>query len=73
MVRRGPPESPTPDRGGEGARAGAGPARPDTEISPAGAAVRTLVIRSREAIEIATGVSRALGAGPRREVDLGVR
>jgi acetate kinase len=55
------------------AAVGTGPARPDTEISPAGAAVRTLVIRSREAIEIATGVRRALGAGPRRELDLGVR
>jgi len=55
------------------AAVGTGPARPDTEISPADAAVRTLVIRSREAIEIATGVHQALGAGPRREVDLGVR
>jgi len=43
---------------------GTGPDRPDIEIGPPGAAVRTLVIRSREAVEIAAGVRKALGAGP---------
>jgi acetate kinase len=40
-----------------------GPGDPDTEITAAGARVRTLVVRSREDLQIAAGVERALAAG----------
>ncbi len=46
------------------AAVGTGTARPDTEIGSSGALVRTLVVRAREALEIATGVEQALGARP---------
>ncbi len=38
-------------------------ARPDTDISGPGGAVRTLVVASHEALEIADGVEHALVAG----------
>jgi acetate kinase len=39
------------------------PEAPDAEITAAGAAVRTLVVRSREDLQIAAGVDQALVAG----------
>ena len=39
----------------------AGPADPDVDISAADAVVRTLVVRSREDLQIAAGVEQALG------------
>ena len=36
----------------------------DTEVSAAGATVRTLVVRAREDLQIAAGVERALAEGP---------
>jgi acetate kinase len=38
-------------------------ADPDAEVSADGAAVRTLVVRSREDLEVAAGVEEALGTG----------
>jgi len=41
------------------------PGDPDADISAAGSAVRTLVVRAREDLEIAAGVERALSASAR--------
>ena len=52
---------------------GTGPARPDAEIGRSGSAVRTLVVRAREALEIAAGVEQTLAARDRRSDPAGRR
>jgi acetate kinase len=42
-----------------------GPGDPDTEITGTGGDVRTLVVRSREDLQIAAGVERVLAADAR--------
>jgi acetate kinase len=42
------------------------PHQPDADITAAGAPVRTLVVRSREDLQIASGVEQALAPGSAR-------